>query len=190
MPTARTRAFLLNETFQSGCLHSEPSLIAGLQDLIVSLTPNYGGLYISTAAATTIGVAGTMVKAAGTTTATNLRGITMPADNRLTYVGNVDPVTGVVPDNHMHIALSFSMTMAGINDNITVGIALNGVVDDASVLTRFVGTGSDRGAAASHTDIMMSENDYLEVFVTNEDATAAVTLEQMYLFALGMAVTG
>lgn len=175
MATQRTQSDLLANVCQENMGHS---WTPDIQDIIASLTPNYGGLYISTPAATTISVAGTMVKAAGTTTATNLRNFTMPTDNRLTYTG--------VPDHHMHIALSFSMTMAGINDSISVGVAKNGTVDVASKLTRFVATGSDQGAAASHVDFMMSTDDYMEVFVTNEDATAAVTLQQMYIFAMSM----
>lgn len=180
MAIQREQDYLLNTLFQ-GPDRRSGNWLSDMRDVIVSLTPNYGGMYISTPAATTISVAGTMVKAAGTTTATNLRGMAMPTDNRLTYTG--------VPNQHLHIALSYSMTMAGINDNISVAVALNGVVDTASKLTRFVGTGTDQGAAASHTDLMVSTDDFIEIFVTNENATAAVTLEQGYLFAMAMIVS-
>ena len=151
-----------------------------MRDLIVSLRAPFGGLYISAPAATTIATPGTMVKAAGTSLATSLREMTMPENNRLTYTG--------VPDRHFHIVASASMTGMGTNDNISVAIAKNDTVLDHSKLTRFVGTGSDQGSVAGHADAILATNDYLEIFLTNEDAAANVTLEQGYLFAMGMIV--
>ena len=175
--TERSLNDLLTNLFQD----SQPagSITPGdARDLIVSLSPPFGGLFFTLAAATTISVQGTMVKAAGTTALTNARNFTAPGDNRLTYTG--------VPDRHVHIAMSVSFTTSGSNEDISIAIAKNGVVLTHSKLTRFLATGQDHGATASHGDVVLSTNDFIEVFVTNEDSTADVTIQQGYMFAVGM----
>jgi len=151
-----------------------------VRDAIVSLSPPYGGMFFTVPAATTIATPGTMVKSAGTTTLTNARDFTSPVDNRLTYTG--------VPDRHMHIAMSFSLTTVGTNDDVSIAVAKNGVVIAHSKLTRFMSTGLDHGSTATHADMVLSTDDFLELFVTNEDAAADVTIQQGYMFAVGMIV--
>jgi len=175
--TNRSQSDLLTNLFQD----SQPSgsiTPNDIRDLIASLSPPFGGMFFTVAAVTTISVQGTLVKAAGTTALTNARNFTMPSDNRLTYTG--------VPDRHVHIAMSLSFTGAGSNEDISIAIAKNGVVLTHSILTRFLGTGQDHGATASHGDVVLSTNDFLEVFVTNEDSTSDITIQQGYLFAVGM----
>jgi hypothetical protein len=149
-----------------------------LRDFLDSVTPKYGSLYYSTPAATTIAVAGTYYKAAGTTTALNLNEFTMPANNRLTYTGTTDV--------HLHIAYSLSCTCSGNTQVLGFSLAKNGTNIAESKLTRKVGTGSDVGAVALHWDLTVSTNDYIELFVTNETSTATITIEQGYLFAMTM----
>ena len=56
----------------------------------------------------------------------------------------------------------------------------------ASEVDHKTGTGTDIVSTAIHYDTMMSTNDYLEVWVRNETSATTVTLNHMYLFALGM----
>ncbi len=177
--TQRSQSALLTSLFQDGQAAGAITP-QDVRDAIISLSPPYGGLSFTVPAATTIATPGTMVKAAGTTAVTNTREFTTPGDNRLTFVG--------VSPRHMHIAMSLSFTTAGTNDNLSIAIARNGVVLAHSKLTRFVGTGADQASTASHGDIILNADDFLEVFVTNEDAAAAVTVEQGYIFACGMIV--
>lgn len=175
--TQRTLSFLLANVFQD----SQPAgaiTPQDIRDLIESLSPPYGGLSFVTPTATTIGTPGTMVKAAGATAVTNVRKFTVSGDNRLIYTG--------VPDRHFHIAMSMSVTTAGTNDDVSIAIAKNGIVVAHSKLTRFMATGADHGSTASHADFMLSTNDFIELFTTNEDTTASVTIQQGYLFAVGM----
>lgn len=152
-----------------------------VRDMLVSLQPPFGSLYVSTSAATTITIAGTYYKAAGTTTAVNLSSdFTMPANNRLQYNG--------ASPRHMHIAATLSMTTAGTNDILGVALAVDDSVLTHSIIRRFVGTGSDIGSTALHGDVMLSSGSYIEVFVTNVSAAETVTLDYMYLFAMGMLV--
>lgn len=140
--------------------------------------PPHAGLYFSTPVVTTIVTPGIYEKAAGITTPTDLSGFTMPENNRLTFT---DPIT-----HHFHIVASISLTTAGVNDTLSIGIAKNGVVLEHSKLSRFIGTGSDIGSIASHADTELATNDYLELCVTNEDVALGITIEQGYLFCMGM----
>ena len=67
--TQRSKADILANLFQDG--QTAGITAQDMRDLIVSLTPDFAGLDFATPAATTISVAGTYVKAAGTTTITN-----------------------------------------------------------------------------------------------------------------------
>ena len=151
-----------------------------LRDFLVSMKPPYGSFYRNAASATTVSVAGTYYKAAGTTTAGSLYLMDMPADNRLRYTGT--------PTMHFHVAVSTSFTTAGSNETIGLKVAKNGTVIDSSVCRRRVTSGSDIGSTAVHIDASLATNDYLELFVTNETNTSTVTIDEVYFFALGMFV--
>lgn len=177
--TQRSLSDLLNNLFQDS--QSPGSITPGdMRDLIVSLSPAYGAYFFTATAATTISVAGTYVKAEGTTVLTNARDFTMPSNNRLVYTG--------APDRHIHLVISVSFTTAGSNDDISIAGARNGAVINHTKMTRFLATGSDHGSTASHGDITLSTNDFIELFVTNEDAMENVTVQQGYIFVMGMII--
>ena len=148
-----------------------------LRDFLDSVNGSFGGMYVSSAAATTSMPLSSPVKAAGTTTATSLQNFTH-ADNRLTYTGPTDI--------HAHIACSASFT-SNKNDSIVgVYIAKNGIALPAPGL-RTIANGADIGSTAVHGDSVLSTNDYIEVFVSiNAVSSPSVTLDQCYLFAMGM----
>lgn len=147
------------------------------RDFVESSHLSFGGLYISSAAATTL-TADTWTKAAGTTTSTNLNRFTMPANNRLTYTGT--------PDVHCHIAMSFTVTSASNAQDFLFGVAKNDTIDTPSILGRRIVSSSEMGAAAVHTDLTLSTGDYIEMFVQNDTGSNNATLDYGYLFAMGM----
>ena len=149
-----------------------------IRDMLVSLTQPYGSFSTATASATTIAVAGTYYKMAGTTQVGNVRQMSMPSNGRLQYDG--------VSPRHFHIAVSVSMTTSNVNNIVGLKIAKNGTVLDDTIVRRFVSTGTDVGSTAVHGDVALSNGDYLELFVTNETDTDSVTVEEVYFFALGM----
>lgn len=148
-----------------------------LRDFVESATPPYGSFSTNVAAATTL-TQNVYSKMAGTTTAGGLLNFDMPVDGRLRYTG--------VPDRHMHIAVTTSFTCANNNKVIGLKIAKNGVVLDSTIARRKVSTGADIGSTALHGDVMMSTNDYLELFLTNETDSTNATIENIYFFAIGM----
>lgn len=153
-----------------------------VRDVLVSAAPPYGAMYISSSAATSLSADNTWTKVSGTTTSTNLKEFTMPANNRLTY-GGVAPV-------HCHVVASISMTAGANNQVFGFRIVKNGdetLTDSvASELRRKVGTGTDVGSLAVHYDSAMTTGDYLELWVENETSAAEPTITQFYFFVMGM----
>lgn len=150
-----------------------------LRDFVESMHPAYGGCYWSTPAATTITDAATYYLAAGTTTETSSHRFTVSSAGRLTYTG--------APAIHLHIACSVSFTIAGTGDVVALCIAKNGTPQTGSAARRKVGTGTDIGSTALHWDVPMVTNDYIELYVANEDVgSTTITVENGYLFAMGM----
>lgn len=150
-----------------------------LRDFVVSAAPPHGSFSRLVAAATTIGTAGVYVKAAGTTSVgPNMKDFTMPVDGRLTYIG--------APDRHFHVVVSASFTVANNNKVIGLKVAKNGTPLDPSIQRRKVATGADIGSTAVHADVILSTNDYLELYVTNETDTVSPTIDELYFFVMGM----
>jgi len=152
-----------------------------VRDFVVSCGFPYGAYYLTSPTATAITGANAWIKAAGTTTSTNIKEFTA-TDNRLTYAGAA-PV-------HIHCVSSVSFTCESNNQVVHLRVVKNGdetLTDSvASNLQRKVGTGTDVGAVAVHSDTMMSSGDYIELWVMNETSGADVTVQNLYTFAMGM----
>lgn len=159
-----------------------------VRDFMESLHFSFGSMYFSSSAETTISVANTFYKAAGTTTDVNLHRFSgktaLAVDNRLKYTGT--------PDVHIHGACSFSVSVAsGTNKLVEVGIwhwddsAASGSILAHSIIETNQTTTAVQ-SSASHFDLVMSTNDYIELHVSNETDTVNVTVQYGYLFMLGM----
>ena len=149
-----------------------------IRDMLESLVPAFGSFSLSAAVETSIATVSTPVKCAGTTTAhTTPRDFTH-TNGRLTYTGPTD--------QHLHVASTISFMTAGSNKVISFYLAKNGSVIAGSKTSRKIGTGSDVGSIALHWDLMVSENDYVEIWVENETDNTNLTASTLYLFALGM----
>jgi hypothetical protein len=155
-----------------------------LRDFVYTMKRPYGSIWWTTTAGTTISAAFNtgatnynMVKAAGTTTANNLLDFTMPANNRLTYGGS--------PMVHTHIACSFTTTNTSNNADAYIGMAKNGSIIPHSIVYQRSSTGLDAVSTAFHSDVMVSQDDYLEVFV-GSSSTGIVTVQRGYFFILTM----
>lgn len=153
-----------------------------LRDFLESMHRPMGSLYVSTPAAVSVTV-NEWIKANGTTTSVSLRAFTMPANNRLQYTGT--------PSTHVHGVMTFSMSMSGVNDQLQVAAyhyddsAASGSILAHSIITRYV-TGSDVGTGALHFDVTLDTNDYIECHVRNLDASTDITLDNLYMFMMGM----
>ena len=130
-----------------------------------------GVLYFSTPAQTNIVAVGAWVKIAGTTTASFLRKVTMPVDNRLTYVG-LDPRRF-----RFDVAISIAI-VGGNNDDFEIGIFKNGVLITGSEIGFNIQNANRNRNISNHFYVDMVTNDFLEVFVRNLDA--AVDIQANY----------
>lgn len=155
-----------------------------LRDFLVSASPPFGTVYVSTASATTISTPSTYTKVAGTTTLTNAAEFDMPANNRLRYTGT--------PDVHVHVAVTIGVTSASNSQILAFRVGKNGDATGtdavASTVKHKTGTASDIVSTAVHYDTMMSNGDYLELFIANESGASNATVSNMYFFILGMLV--
>ena len=137
-------------------------------------------MYVSTPAATTIGTAGTFVKASGTTTlSAGALDFTMPSNNRLTYGGKIT--------KRFWIMVAMSLTTGTAVQNLSIRIAKNGTTVAATEIDRLTGGASDIGAAAMTHITSLDETDYLEIFLTNKTATNSVTWELGNMVVAGLA---
>lgn len=141
------------------------------RDMIVSLVPPYGSMYISTATETSVSTQNTPLKALGTTTAGDaLRDFTHAA-NRLTYTG--------APDREFMVTAALSLSAAQNNQILAFHIAKNGSVVVASEIHRKAAIGADIGAASVMVEVPLSKNDYVELWVENKSGTTNLTIEFM-----------
>jgi len=142
---------------------------------LVGVVPRVGSLYVSTPAATTISTINTYYKAAGTTTAGNLQGWTMPADNRLTYVGTKNV--------RAHIVVSMSLYCSTASQVVSARLAKNGTTVAASEIRGETGTADQLMSLTLAWDISLVTSDYVEVFIANHTGTNSLTVQRMTILA-------
>ena len=129
----------------------------------------YACYNIDTPAATTIGVAGTFVKMAGTTAEVTSNDFTISTSNRATYTGALT--------RRFKVDVSASLTSSVSNQIISLQFAKNGVVISSSEQQRFIAAGADVGNISLTCLPELVTNDYIEVFCTIIGTTGTVTSE-------------
>lgn len=149
-----------------------------VRDFLLSTKPSIGELYFSSPAATTITVADTFYKAAGTTTSGTLFRFTMPSNNRLTYSGTATVNALVIATVELWPGTAAARVSADIAKNGTV-------IGTAPCGAKTSGFTADDSVAVSVSNIVsLATSDYLELFVTNQDATNEVTVARGKLIVM------
>lgn len=127
-----------------------------------------GAYYVSSSSGTTITVADTYYKMAGTTTERGEIKDFTHTDNRLTYNGK--------NDKRFHINISHSSSYnSGAAIEAHYAIAVNGAVETPSIIDRKLSTPTDHGAASNNWKVTLSEDDYIEVWVTADRSGVVLT---------------
>lgn len=123
------------------------------------------------ASATTIPIAGTYVKIAGTTTSGSLvEKFNLATTNKAIYEGSLQ--------GSYKVSVSASLT-ATANKVISLRVAKNGTTT-ASSTSSSTSNSSGRAENINSQDIIsLSTNDYIEAFMTNETDTSSVTVEDL-----------
>jgi hypothetical protein len=150
-----------------------------LRDFMESMHLGYGGLYFATPAATTIGGAGTLVKAAGTTVSAGSNRWTAATTNRLAYDSGEPSVTAL-------ICASATLQVATAAAELTIGIAENGTIIAATEQSVDAQAAGESVNVTAFALVAAAASDYYELWVANEDATDDVTVVKGYMFALGL----
>lgn len=121
----------------------------------------------------------TFTKIAPTTVAGgNPVDVTESTTGRLTYTGSVT--------RHFHIAcdVSFDQTV-GASRDIRFAVYKNGIKIANSEKIRTAVSGA-KGMAAVHTDTMLAQNDYIELYAQNDGASGDLNIYTVYAFMMGM----
>lgn len=121
--------------------------------------------------ATNIGSTATYFKSAGTTSSSNLSRFSMPANNRLTYLGK-KPTSRIV-------AVAGSISCSNSNQTLRVVISKNGVVVAKSEQEIRISTNNQSVPFIVQSYVDFVENDFIEVFVRNTSSTSSVTVEYL-----------
>ena len=152
-------------TYTSGINHTSNKTLftncVGIQN-----TASRGFMFmVNNTTDTTIGLSNTnvWVKASGTTTAGSLNAQFNHASNRLTYTGALS--------QSFHIVVCANVRSSGSNQNISIGIAVNGTIISDSEMTIRTGTSNQEHAGSTQYSINLSTNNFVELFVRNTSST-------------------
>jgi hypothetical protein len=145
-----------------------------VRDIVASLRPSFGQIYVSAAAAAAVTISNTTGYFEATAPAWTLSASAHNVDEsdgngRLTYTG--------ATTLRALVTCTVSMTCAGSNDVLHFRIGKNGVSAEASEVQRKIGTGADVGAAALTFATDLTTGDHISLFVRNSTATDDVTIE-------------
>ena len=152
-----------------------------LRDTVETLQLNYGELYTSATAATTIANTDDYVDLAGTWTLGEARNFDeSSANGRLTYTGT--------PEIEVFVFCIASITSAGNNDVVHLRLEKNGNAVTSSDATQKLATGADVASMTSLGLTSMSAGDYIVAAVRNETATNNLTAENAHILAIGLAI--
>jgi hypothetical protein len=159
-------------TYISGINNSSPKALF-VNNVGIKNTSNLGHLFmIGNAAATTIGAGnqGVWIKAEGST---SVGGNNSPkwlhTTNRLTYDGNVP--------TFFTVSATASLSHAQTNQTVSIGIAKNGtIISDSETGIRVTTANQPGFNGVSQTVVEMSKNDYIELFVKNNNGTQNPTV--------------
>jgi hypothetical protein len=185
--TVRTKADLVSNLFQDG--QAANAITANdIRDLIVSLQPSFGECSMQgNSTGTTISGAGTYVKIGGTTA---LSGNELLFDNNSTNTGRLRYIGA--PNKLVTFSASVSLSAASNNQIVSLKgwhydtSGSSGSLIDESLVTRKISASGELGAVVVQGSAVLSVNDYLEIHVTNETSTAAVTVDDFNFRAIAL----
>jgi len=183
--TIRTETDLLTNLFQDGQA-ANAITEQDVRDLIVSMRPGFGEAAMqNNATATTISVAGTYYKVAGTTALSGneyLFDDDSSTANRLRYTG--------APERLVMYSASISFECASNNQQVAFQTwvyddsgAAGALVAD-TLITEYVGNSGQIESVTLTGHAHLATNDYLEIHVTNETSTANVTVVDMSVHSM------
>lgn len=132
-----------------------------------------GNLYLTASTTTTFLGANIPTKVLCTTTAVGLFRVSSPANNQLAYTG--------IMNRRFAVIASASVTAQSANKNFSFYIYKNGVKLPESEQAMRLSTGVDKGSITLSCTILLSTNDYLELWAANTSDGSSMTVETLNL---------
>lgn len=155
-----------------------------IRDMMLSLAPVYGGVKMNAnATATTISASSTPTVSNWDSNGvqTNVREFSTTTGGRITYTGT--------PDVHVHCVVNASVFVTiNASKSLEIDLYKNGTTAAGAPQILTTQGNSDHESVSIHGDAMLSNGDYLELFVANNTDSNNITVEEAYLFAMGMLV--
>ena len=144
-----------------------------LRDVLISLSPMYAFMHVSSSGPTSVLSTGTYYKAEGTTVLSRASSeFTMPSDNRLTYSG---PETVLAA-----IDVSFTTSASTGSRELAFRLAKNGgTIFDTEIRQQLDSGGNAVATHITYLDDALATSDYWELWLTDEDGTNTVTVDFM-----------
>ncbi len=150
---------------------SNKSLFTGC--VSITNTATRGFMYmINNATANTL--TNTWKKANGTTIADSANSKFTHTSNRLTYTGGFTTT--------FHIFVNCNVLTASANQTVSIGLALNGTIIAASEMSIRCTTSAQPYFAATQFPVIMSNTNYIELFIINNSGSTNVTVQDMNMF--------
>jgi hypothetical protein len=142
---------------------------ADIDSALAGANAEYGELYWSTPAATTL-TQNVWAKAAGTTTLGLSNDFTMPVSNRLVHSGTTTEI--------YHVSCDYTITAGANNQTIWVGLSTGGADPTVGMRRyRLIATGADAGMGAVAGLFSLAAGAYVELWVMNATGSNTVTVQ-------------
>ena len=130
-----------------------------------------GNLYLTARTTTSFLGADIPTKVLCTTTAVGLFRVSSPANNQLVYTGT--------KNRRFAVIASASVTAQSANKNFSFYIYKNGVKLPESEQAMRLSTGVDKGSLTLSCTILLSTNDYIELWAANTSDASSMTVETL-----------
>jgi hypothetical protein len=132
-----------------------------------------GNIYLTASTTTTFSAQNTATKVLGTTTAADLYRVTSPMSNRLFYEGT--------KTRRFSVTASLSVTSQAANKNFSFYVFKNGVKLPESEQAMRLSTGVDKGSITLSCTVVLTPNDYIEIWAANTSDATSMTVETFNL---------
>ena len=145
-----------------------------IRDLVVSLAPGHGMLYLVTPAANVLSDTTTWVQVGGAFTLSgSAYNWAETAEGQLHYDS--------AGDRDAHVTASLTCTSASNSQILEFAIALNGTPVTGSAILHKTGTGSDVISISLTAHVDVSDGDYVSLMLRNTSSASNVTVQRCVL---------
>ena len=157
-------------TFIAGVQHND-NKASFFNNVGISNSANVSSYYMNgNTTATSFASTGVPVKIAGTTTSVSVTQRFSNTSNRATYTGAISRSFKVD---------AIASVSGASNRNFSVYIAVNGVSQSQSKSSGKTNSSGDPDQVFSSLIVTLSQNDYVEAWVSNDDSTASLTVRDL-----------